>query len=233
MHESVASMSASRRPGGRQQLPRPSIWRELPQPEWLNGDLSVLNDLAALRAALDAHRPDAGVQVAPANLNSSAVLISTFADDDGPRVILTRRSQHLSTHQGQIAFPGGRVEPGETPLAAALRESREEIGLDTSQVRLLGELQAHRTVSSNSHIVPYVAELAEPPRQYVANTEVDRVFSVPLVDLARADTFVEEHWVFADREVTVPAFYLDDETVWGATARMLRDLIVLVVHGSK
>jgi 8-oxo-dGTP pyrophosphatase MutT (NUDIX family) len=209
------------------------MWRELPQPEWLKGDLSVLNDVAALRAALDTYRPDAAVQVAPANRNSSAVLISTFADYDGARVILTRRSQHLNTHQGQIAFPGGRVELGETPFEAALRESREEIGLDTSQVRLLGELQAHHTVSSNSHIVPYVAELVEPPRQYVASTEVDRVFSVPLADLARADTFVEEHWVFADREVTVPAFYLDDETVWGATARMLRDLIVLMVHASR
>jgi hypothetical protein len=61
------------------------------------------------------------------------------------------------------------------------------------------------------------------------NDEVDRVFSVSLGELVRPDTFVQEHWVFQDREVVVPMFYLDDETIWGATARMLQELILLAV----
>jgi hypothetical protein len=63
--------------------------------------------------------------------------------------------------------------------------------------------------------------------------EVERVFSVPLSELVRPDTFAQEHWTFADREVVVPFFYLDDETIWGATARMLQELLLLTLkhHG--
>lgn len=220
----------SRRPGGTQGLPRPEVWRELPQADWLQGDVSPLTDMSAVRDAVATFRPDSMTQQPPVHASPSAVLISLFADARGPSVILTRRSQHLSTHQGQVAFPGGRVEPGETPWQAAVRETYEEIGIDVARARRLGELAAHRTVSSQSHIVPYVAELPSAPDKFVTNDEVDRVFSVPLADLARPDTFVQEHWVFADREVVVPMFYLDDETVWGATARMLHELITLVVR---
>jgi 8-oxo-dGTP pyrophosphatase MutT (NUDIX family) len=157
------------------------------------------------------------------------VLVPLFVAADGPRVLLTRRSESLNSHQGQIAFPGGRLEAGESSLEAAMRETREEIGIDASTARVVGELPAHRTISSSSHIVPHVVRLASEPRQFALNDEVDRVFSVSLGELVRPDTFVQEHWVFQDREVVVPMFYLDDETIWGATARMLQELILLAV----
>lgn len=195
---------------------------------WERIDLDILRDFPHITASLREHRPDPAMQVPPPEANPSAVLVTLVDDVRGPSVLLTRRAEWLSTHKGQIAFPGGRLEPGESSLAAALREAREEIGLEPHVVTPIGELVAHRTVSSASHIIPHVAEARALPSQYVTSAEVERVFTVPLVELVRPDTFVEEHWVFPDREVRVPFFYLDDETIWGATARMLQALIGVV-----
>ena len=218
-----------RRAGGRQQLPRPADWRELSHAPWSRLDTSALNDFAAVRESLARFRPDAQSLQVPADAQPSAVLVPLYASSDGPRVLLTRRSELLNSHKGQIAFPGGRLEPGETSLQAALRETREEIGLDASDASILGQLAAHRTISSRSHITPHVVELAREPNHFSLNSEVERVFSVALPELIRPDTYVQEHWRFTDREVVVPMFYLDDETIWGATARMLQELILLVL----
>lgn len=217
-----------RRPGGRQTLPRPVQWSEVTEPLWERIDRDILRDFPHITESVRKHRPDPTMQVPPAEANPSAVLVTLVDDARGPSVLLTRRAEWLSTHKGQIAFPGGRLEPGESSLAAALREAREEIGLEPHVVTPIGELVAHRTVSSASHIIPHVAVAQTLPDAYVPSSEVDRVFTVPLVDLVRPDTFVEEHWVFPDREVRVPFFYLDDETIWGATARMLQALIGVV-----
>jgi hypothetical protein len=75
-----------------------------------------------------------------------------------------------------------------------------------------------------------VVDLGAPPSVFQLSDEVERAFTVPLVDLVRPDTFAQEHWVFADREVVVPMFYLDDETIWGATARMLQELLLLTLQ---
>jgi 8-oxo-dGTP pyrophosphatase MutT (NUDIX family) len=222
--------AVQRRAGGRQLLPRPVQWRELQHAPWDRLDTSALTDISAIHHALSRYQPDPVTQQPPAQVNLSAVLVPLFLADEVPQVLLTRRSEVLTTHQGQIAFPGGRIEPGETSLQAALRETREEIGVDASTARILGELSAHRTISSTSHIVPHVAQLASPPTHFLLNPEVDRVLSVSLAELIRPDTFAQEHWVFPDREVVVPMFYLDDETVWGATARMLQDLILLILQ---
>ena len=218
-----------RRPGGRQQLPRPTQWRELQHAPWSRLDLSALDNLDAIEASLRRRQPDPASQRPPANANPSAVLIPLFSDGSESRVLLTRRSESLNSHKGQIAFPGGRLEPGESSIDAALRETREEIGVDASQARVIGELPAHRTISSSSHIVPHVVRLPDAPQEFRVNEEVERVFSVSLRELVRADTYAQEHWVFPDREVIVPMFYLDDETIWGATARMLQELIMLAI----
>jgi len=224
--------SRLRRPGGRQLLPRPAQWRELEHAPWSRLNLSALDDLDAIEKSLNQRQPDPDSQIPPSHAHPSAVLVPLFADSGEPRVLLTRRSEALNSHKGQIAFPGGRLEPGETSLDAAVRETREEIGLDVSTARVIGELPAHRTISSSSHIVPHVVRMASAPTHFQLNEEVERVFSVSLRELVRPDTFAHEHWVFPDREVVVPMFYLDDETIWGATARMLQELILISVSAS-
>jgi len=223
-------MSTSRRPGGAQALPRPAQWRELQHSPFDRLDIAALTDFAAVRAAVAEFTPNPASQQPPASAQPSAVLVGLFDSSVGPQVLLTRRSESLSSHRGQIAFPGGRLEPGETSLQAALRETHEEIGIDVTSATVLGELAAHRTISSSSHIVPHVVDLGAPPSVFQLSGEVERVFTVPLADLVRSDTFAQEHWVFADREVVVPMFYLDDETIWGATARMLQELLLLTLQ---
>lgn len=218
-----------RRPGGRQQLPRPASWRELDYAPWDRLDTRALGDIDAVCNAVARHRPDETLQQPPSESHPSAVLVPLFAEGSEPRVLLTRRSDTLTTHKGQIAFPGGRLEVGETSLQAALRETYEEIGVDARHARVIGELTAHRTISSTSHIVPHVVRLPHAPKNFSINKEVDRVLSVSLTELIRPDTFAQEHWVFPDREVVVPMFYLDDETIWGATARMLQELLLLAL----
>lgn len=226
------TIRGERRRGGSQTVPRPARWHELRHAPWSHLDTSALGDLGAVRRAFDAGGQEGDTQSPPEGAQPSAVLVPLIDHADGPLVILTRRSESLNSHKGQVAFPGGRIEPGESSFAAALRETREEIGVDASGARRLGELSAHRTVSSRSHIVPHVVELPEAPTRYSLNGEVDRVFSVPLRELVRPDTFVHEHWVFPDREVVVPFFYLDDETIWGATARMLQELVLRTITES-
>ena len=144
-------------------------------------------------------------------------------------MILTRRSHQLTNHRGEISFPGGRLDDGETVIDAALRETLEEIGISPNEAEIIGELNGMATVISNSHIVPVVARFKVEPKMQPMNSEVDRVFTVPLRELTRIDTYSQEYWVFPDREFQINFFYLDDETIWGATARMLLQVMMLTV----
>jgi 8-oxo-dGTP pyrophosphatase MutT (NUDIX family) len=180
-------------------------------------------------AAIGAFKPDQILRQPLESARPSAVLVGLFESTNGVEAILTRRSQELTNHRGEISFPGGRLENGETAVDAALRETHEEIGIAPSEARIMGELNSMSTVVSNSHIVPIVASYASAPTFSAVNSEVDRVFSVPLLELARQDTYRQEHWVFSDREFQINFFYLDDETIWGATARILFQVMMLAV----
>lgn len=159
----------------------------------------------------------------------SAVLVGLVEGRAGTEVVLTRRAAHLRHHRGEISFPGGRSDPGETPVETALREAEEEIGLAPESVEVLGELDHVATVVSSSYIVPIVARV-DPPRDFCLNPgEVDRVLRVPLVELVRADTYRSEWWQSPVGEFEVHFFELDDETIWGATGRMLHGLLARVL----
>ena len=125
----------------------------------------------------------------------SAVLVLLADDADGNAgVLLTRRSTELRNHAGQISFPGGRIDPGETEIEAALREAHEEVGLDPAAVEVVGELDHLATVVSRSHIVPVVGRVAAQLALAPASPEVERVLWVPLAEFVRADTFRAERW---------------------------------------
>jgi len=185
------------------------------------------NDLAHASVVADAAQ-------API-LERSAVLVALYEESDEARVILTRRSASLRNHGGEIALPGGRCEPGEPPVAAALREAREEVGLAPSLVTPLAWLSPMVSYASNSSIWPVVGVLATRPELVANPDEVERVFSVALVDLVADGAFVEERWRRAPRRpdadeegfFSIYFFKVPDEVIWGATARVLVELLAL------
>jgi 8-oxo-dGTP pyrophosphatase MutT (NUDIX family) len=167
-------------------------------------------------------------------------------------VLLTRRSPALRAHQGEVSFPGGRREPGEELVAAALREAQEETGLDPGAVEVLGELDHLMTVTSRSFIVPFVGLLPCRPTGLVPNPdEVAALRFAPVPELLADDVYREEVWTFAvpppwvtpeDAELArslaadgggterrIFFFELVGDTVWGATAAMLRQLLGLLL----
>ena len=161
------------------------------------------------------------------NTRPSAVLILLADGANGAEVLLTRRSMTVNSHRGEVCFPGGRLDSGEDSRTAALRETHEEVGVLPSAVTVVGELYPIGTYVSRSWIVPIVGHIAEPLALQACTSEVDRAFWVPLHDLTQPGIFREEWWpLFGDgRERPIYFFNVDGETVWGATARMLHQLL--------
>jgi 8-oxo-dGTP pyrophosphatase MutT (NUDIX family) len=213
------------RAGGKQIIPRPSSVWVRPNNPFRSLDHSVLRSTEQLVACVERFAGVVGEVEVPTGAKASAVLVAVFDGDRGPEVVLTRRSEQLTNHKGEISFPGGRIDEGETAVEAALREAREEINLDTIALTVVGQLGAFSTYVSSSHIVPVVAHLHKAPNLDARNDEVDRVFSVPLIELVRDDTYAEEHWGEAPNAYLLHFFHLDDETIWGATGKMLHQLI--------
>ncbi len=215
-------MTIERRPGGAQYIPRPAVWApgDLAAPAAHPLTLTVADLVSRLDGA-------AGRPMLPAfpDARLSAVLVALADGPAGAEVLLTRRSQDLRHHRGEISFPGGRLDPGETAIEAALREADEEVGLDPAAVTIVGELDHLSTVVSRSYIVPVVGTVAAPIPLGPASPEVERVFWLPLGELVRPDTYRAERWGRAPTDRLLHFFELDDETVWGATAHVLVDLL--------
>ena len=223
-----------RRRGGNQVIPRPTQWREGDAPSWLASSHPGLRDSAHILNALSSHvveRNEDSVEMSQEwviTARVSAVLVAIVDAPEGPSVILTRRTEHLRNHPGQISFPGGRVEEAESVHEAAIREAHEEIGLQPEHVHIIGELDPLTTFVSNSLIIPVVARVEGIPDFVVEEAEVARVFMTPLHDLTREDTYRNEWWARPQGDINIHFFELDDETVWGATGRILRQLIDVV-----
>lgn len=212
------------RPGGSQIIPRPEGWELGPPAPWL-ADAPV-----TLERVLEVvHEREAPMLPAFPGARHSAVLVALTDGPDGPEVLLTRRSWELRHHRGEVSFPGGRMDPGETPTETALREAHEEVGLAPDAVRVAGELTHLNTVVSRSYIVPKVATMPSRGELAARTMEVDRVMWVPLREFTRPDTYHSERWGDAGTSRVLHFFQLDDETVWGATAHMLVDLLTRAI----
>ena len=216
-----------RRPGGAQYIPRPAVWTPGDAAAPATHPLALA--VADVAVALADSPP--GQPLAPAfpDARLSAVLVALADGDHGVEVLLTRRSMDLRHHRGEVSFPGGRVDPGETPIEAARREAREEVGLDPAVVDVIGELEHLNTAVSRSYIVPVVGRVAEMVALRPASPEVERVFWLPLAELVRPDTYRSERWGRTPTDRLLHFFELDDETIWGATATMLVDLLQRVL----
>lgn len=168
----------------------------------------------------------------------ASVLVCLFEEDGETRVILTVRSSQLRSHTGEVAFPGGRLEPGESVDEGAHREAYEEIRLDPSSAEVIGHLNTMPTVSSNMLMTPVVAVLAARPTLVAGPDEVARIFDVALSGLLEDGVFAEEWWTVTGRPgvggpdgaaFPVWFFHAEGEIIWGATARVLVELLCLTL----
>jgi 8-oxo-dGTP pyrophosphatase MutT (NUDIX family) len=150
--------------------------------------------------------------------------VPLYVDNGELWTLLTKRSEFLPHHRGQIAFPGGGREIGEDPWDAALRETHEELGVQPSEVLRLGELDEAST-PSGFHIVPCVGAVPYPLETTINEEEIDEVFSVPL--LAFTDfRIVEDRLVKIDGvERTIRVYHVGKRQVWGLTARIVQNLL--------
>jgi len=167
----------------------------------------------------DMRRADVGPEAGTA----AAVLIA-ITDRPEPGLILTQRPETMRRHPGQVAFPGGRVDPGDADaIAAALREAEEEVALSPSAVTVVGTLPPYRTVTGFD-IVPVVAAIP-PDLPLVANAdEVAAVFEVPLAFVLDRANFTEQTLIFEGETRRFSEALWGERRIWGATAAMLANL---------
>lgn len=158
-------------------------------------------------------------------LRPAAVLVGLVPRDDGWRVLLTKRTEHLPTHAGQISFPGGRIEAHDrNAVAGALRETQEELGIDPELVQPLGLLDVYATISSFA-VTPVVGLVSPRMRTLPDAREVDEVFEVPLRWLLDRRNLQREERHFRGRLRGYYVYQYDGRTIWGATAGMLVNLL--------
>jgi len=157
----------------------------------------------------------------------AAVLVPIQERSDGDYLVLTQRAEMLNSHSGQVAFPGGKIDLQDRgPLEAALRESQEEIGIDPSHVRILGQLD-QVTAASNFLVTPFVGLIPSPYEFSLNQNETTAVFSVPVSVLMDPRSL----WVDTTRYPgwgPIYHFQYQEWDIWGATARIVKQLLELV-----
>lgn len=205
-------------------LGAPAPWVEIA------GDLRAALTIDHVAAVVGDPPPDAPPAEVVDGRQPSAVVAPVFDAGAGPELLLTRRAWHLRSHTGEVCFPGGRAEPHDVDLAAtALRELHEEVGIAPEAVRIEGELTRLTTVSSPAFIVPYVGILDGRPTTRIDAGEVDAVLHVPIAELFDPSIYRQEIWMRNGEPMEITFFELADDTLWGATARMVRDLLERLV----
>ena len=154
-------------------------------------------------------------------LKPSSVLLLLFAEKNELFVCLIKRPSNMKHHAGQVALPGGRHEPGETPLETALRETWEEIGVTAGKIEILGSLSDLFVDVSGFLIHPFVGWLAETPTFKTNPAEVEKTLLFPLFQYR--DKLDETELETISGKLIVPCFHFEGEVIWGATAMILSE----------
>jgi 8-oxo-dGTP pyrophosphatase MutT (NUDIX family) len=154
-------------------------------------------------------------------LKPSSVLLLLFEENNELYICLIKRPATMKHHAGQVAYPGGRIEPGETPIETALRETWEEIGVTSEKIEVLGSLSELFVDVSGFLIQPFVGWLAEKPVFLLNSAEVEKVILFPL--LQYKDRLEETELETVSGRLKVPCFHFEGEVIWGATAMILAE----------
>lgn len=186
--------------------------------------MSLAEKLRAALAAPASQRPIAGDLIGEEQSAAvpAAVLVAV-TDRPAPGVILTVRRDHLRTHAGQIAFPGGRIDPGEDPIAAALREAEEEVALDPKSAEVIAPLDPYRTVTGYA-VTPVIAVIPPDLALTPHDLEVADWFEAPLGHLLDPSRHKLEAAMFHGQQRHYYVIQWDERRIWGATAAMLVNL---------
>lgn len=180
----------------------------------------AIADILRRRTAARADRPD---------FRQAAVLLPLYFTQAGPCLVLTKRTEQVPTHKGQISFPGGGFEEGDGDLlTTALRETREEIGLRPEDVEILGTLDDTVTVTSRHVVRPFVGAIPHPYPFRLDPFEIERLIHLPISALLQGAPFREEIWEREGRPHPVFFYEHDGDTVWGLTARILKQFVETV-----
>ena len=158
------------------------------------------------------------------NLTEAAVLIPIVERNNGLKLILTKRSNNLKQHPGQVSFPGGKSEKTDKSLVAtALRETREEIGINNKNVEILGQLSKHVTITGFK-ITPFIGKIRTGFSTKIQTSEVSEIFEVPLSYLSNPKNFRVESVKWKGKKRFFYSIPYGPYYIWGATARILKNL---------
>jgi 8-oxo-dGTP pyrophosphatase MutT (NUDIX family) len=164
---------------------------------------------------------------APDDAYRSSVLVLLFPNEDGKiELTLTLRTSDIN-HGGQISFPGGGAEEGESVNETALREAHEEIGINAEDVTIIGRLSDLYVNHSNNRVTPVVGFMDERPEFTLNPNEVEELFTVELDSLLKKKNITVEDWDLQANKYRVPYWDVHRVPLWGATAMMLRELLDL------
>ncbi len=164
-------------------------------------------------------------RLAASDMRQAAVLVPLYVDAGELWTVLTKRTDDLPTHRGQIAFPGGGRELKEDPWAAALRETQEEIGLDPKKVLPLGELDEGET-PAGFRVIPCVGAIPFPFETRLNEREIAEVFSLPLTAFTNPRLVEERPVKINGVERLLLVYHIGNRQIWGLTARILQNLLV-------
>jgi len=170
-------------------------------------------------------RPDQRPPGRPGSPRQGAVLLLLYRKEGTVHLILTRRRDDLNAHAGQISFPGGRREAVESLEQAALRETREEVGIHPATISILGELTPLYIPPSDYEVHPFVGWHDQAPVFVPQPAEVAEILEVPLELLLDRETRRQETWERSGIRLDVPFYNIGRHKVWGATAMMLSEFV--------
>jgi 8-oxo-dGTP pyrophosphatase MutT (NUDIX family) len=163
-----------------------------------------------------------------AGIRDAAGLLLVFPVDGRPHIVLTLRAGTLGRHRGQVSLPGGVIEPGETFEEAALREAHEEVGLRIADARVIGRLTPLDIPISGFRLHPVVAVMDGRPDLQAAEGEVEAILEVPIDDLLNQRHLIATEQERDGQRIVVRALHADRFEIWGATAMVLAEFLLLL-----